>query len=37
MEIERLNIWNLAVELAKDVYILTEKFPKKEVYSLTDQ
>ncbi len=37
MEIERLNIWKLGVELAKDVYILTEKFPKKEVYSLTDQ
>ncbi len=34
---ERLNIWKLGVELAKDVYILTEKFPKKEVYSLTDQ
>jgi len=37
MEIERLNIWKLGVELAKDVYIFTEKFPKKEVYSLTDQ
>ena len=37
MEIERLNIWKLGVQLAKDVYILTEKFPKKEVYSLTDQ
>jgi len=37
MEIERLNIWKLGVGLAKDVYILTERFPKKEVYSLTDQ
>jgi len=37
MEIERLNIWKLGVELAKDVYVLTERFPKKEVYSLTDQ
>ena len=37
MEIERLNIWKLGVGLAKDVYILTERFPKKEVYGLTDQ
>ena len=28
MEIERLNIWKLGVGLAKDVYILTERFPK---------
>ena len=31
MEIERLNIWKKGIELAKDVYVLTEKFPKKEV------
>ncbi len=37
MDIENLQIWKLGVKLAKDVYLLTEKFPKREVYGLTDQ
>jgi len=37
MDIENLQIWKLGVTLAKDIYLLTEKFPKTEVYSLTDQ
>ena len=37
MDIENLQIWKLGVKLAKDDYLLTEKFPKREVYGLTDQ
>jgi len=37
MDIENLQIWKLGVKMAKDVYLLTEKFPKREVYGLTDQ
>ena len=37
MDIENLEIWKLGVKLAKDVYLLTENFPKREVYGLTDQ
>ena len=37
MDIENLEIWRLAVSLAKDVYVITDKFPKREVYCLTDQ
>ena len=37
MDIENLQIWKLGVKLAKDVYLLTENFPKREVYGLTDQ
>jgi len=37
MDIENLQIWKLGVTLAKDIYLLTEKFPKSELYGLTDQ
>ncbi|PNE20257.1 30S ribosomal protein S23 [Mesotoga sp. Brook.08.YT.4.2.5.1] len=37
MDIENLEIWRLGVSLAKDVYVITEKFPRREVYCLTDQ
>ncbi len=37
MDIENLQIWQLGVTLAKDIYLLTEKFPKSELYGLTDQ
>jgi len=37
MDIENLEIWKLGVKLAKDVYLLTERFPKREIYGLTDQ
>ena len=37
MDIENLQIWKLGVKLAKDVYLLTERFPKREIYGLTDQ
>jgi four helix bundle protein len=32
-----LIVWQKAMDLVTDVYRLTEAFPKREVYSLTDQ
>lgn len=32
-----LEVWKKSVELVRDVYSLTEKFPRSEMYSLTDQ
>lgn len=32
-----LNVWNKAVELATNVYQMTENFPKTERYGLTSQ
>ena len=32
-----LRIWQEAIEVVKDVYILTKKFPKEELYGLTSQ
>src|SRR3989344_1815377 len=34
---ENLQVWNLAIQLAKDVYQLTSSFPKNEQFGLTDQ
>jgi four helix bundle protein len=34
---EKLEIWQLAVQLSVDIYKLTAHFPKNEMYSLTDQ
>ncbi|MGC4036241.1 MAG: four helix bundle protein [Chitinophagaceae bacterium] len=34
---ERLDIWKLAVSFADDVHLLTRKFPKEEMFSLTSQ
>ena len=34
---ERLEIWHMAVSFANDVHLLTRKFPKEEIYSLTSQ
>ncbi|HOZ52045.1 MAG TPA: four helix bundle protein [Chitinophagaceae bacterium] len=34
---EKLEIWNLAVDLADEVHVLTRKFPKEEMFSLTSQ
>lgn len=33
----QLIVWQKAMELVKSVYDLTNKFPKAETYSLTDQ
>jgi len=32
-----LIVWQRAVELALEIYNLTEKFPKSEIYGLTSQ
>lgn len=34
---KKLDIWKLAVELVTEVYRVTNSFPVREVYSLTDQ
>ncbi len=32
-----LKVWQLGMRLAKDVYVLTQRFPKSEVYGLSSQ
>lgn len=32
-----LEVWKKAVELATDLYVITAKFPKEEIYGLTLQ
>jgi four helix bundle protein len=32
-----LRIWQKGIEFVKDIYILTKKFPKEELYGLTSQ
>lgn len=32
-----LDVWKEAMDLAKEIYLLTSKFPKEEVYGLTSQ
>ena len=34
---EKLEVWQLAMDLAVEIYKLTEIFPKTEQFSLTDQ
>lgn len=34
---EKLEIWNLAIEFADEVHLMTRKFPKEELFSLTSQ
>ncbi len=34
---KNLEIWKLSKELANNVYAITKKFPKEELYSITDQ
>lgn len=34
---KQLEVWKRAVELVKEIYRITEKFPKSELYSLTTQ
>jgi four helix bundle protein len=34
---KRLKAWQLSIELVKDVYKLTQSFPKEEMYGLTSQ
>ena len=32
-----LNVWKLSIELVKDIYQITTKFPPAEIYELTNQ
>jgi four helix bundle protein len=32
-----LDVWKLAIELVKDIYLVTGKFPQLEIYGLTNQ
>ena len=32
-----LRIWKKGIEIVKDVYMITKKYPKEELYSLTSQ
>lgn len=34
---EDLEVWQLSIQLAKQVYIVTRSFPKEEQYGLTNQ
>jgi four helix bundle protein len=34
---EKLKVWQRAVDLSGEIYELTEKFPKKELFVLTSQ
>ncbi|MBI2018261.1 four helix bundle protein [Candidatus Daviesbacteria bacterium] len=34
---ESLDIWKLAIEYARTIYKVTDKFPRSEIYGLTNQ
>jgi len=34
---ENLEVWQMGIKLVKLIYLLTDKFPDKEKYRLTDQ
>jgi len=34
---KKLDVWKLSVEFVEDIYLLTEKFPKTELFGLTNQ
>lgn len=34
---EKLEVWHLAIELAKDIYQSTASFPREEKFGLTNQ
>ena len=34
---KELEVWKLSMELVTDIYILTRKFPKEELFNLTSQ
>jgi four helix bundle protein len=36
-DFKKLTVWNNSIDLVTDLYKLTEKFPKTEVYGLTNQ
>jgi len=32
-----LNVYKIAMELQQDIFVITKRFPKEEIYSITDQ
>jgi len=34
---KKLDVWKLSVNLTKDIYKLTERFPKSELYGISSQ
>lgn len=34
---KKLDVWKLSIEVTCDIYSLTELFPKKEIFMLTNQ
>jgi len=32
-----LEVWKISIDLVREIYLATEKFPATEIYSLTDQ
>lgn len=37
MDHKQLDVWKLSIELTLELYEITKKFPKEEIYSLTTQ
>ena len=36
-DFRKLEIWKLGIEIADNIYSITDKFPKSEIYGLTSQ
>ncbi len=34
---KKMEVWKFSMELVKEIYLLTQKFPKNEMYGLTSQ
>ena len=36
-DFKRLDVWKLSIDLNKEIYRVTKKFPREEIYGLTSQ
>jgi len=36
-DFRKFEIWNLGIEIAKDIYLITKQFPKSEIYGISSQ
>jgi four helix bundle protein len=34
---KKLDVWKLGIKLVKEIYLITDHFPSKEIYGLTNQ
>ena len=34
---KNLNVWKLSITFVRDIYLLTENFPKNEIFGITNQ